>query len=605
MGAGVVDEQPQRTERGGIPVWWRETGGPFWAAMIFRVGQADEPLSMRGITHLVEHLALFPLGRRDHEYNGFVDDVRCVFHAAGERDEVLEFLRLTAASLADLPFDRLELERRVLRNESAGSDDAYTRMRGHRFGANGYGMPNYVELGLRWLGPDQVAEWARTRFTSGNVVLWMSGEPPEELGFELPAGDRRPAPAPEEIVMQYPAFLAEGGGGVMLTATGRRSTALQVAAATAGDRLYDAVRRERGMAYAPSGSYTKLDADVAFITLASDCRDDDAPVVMEEIWKIVSDLAEHGVTREELDRHRRAAERTLSNPDAARAELDVRATNELLGHRQLSIEELLAEHDALAPEVVAAAARELAGSAMLLGPEGSSAPSGVFCPFSHREPAVVEGRRYEQRARPGSGPSEAATIDDRGVSYHPPQGTPVTIEWEHVVAAEHRPDGDSVVLYAREGSFIVLSSLDFAEGEELLAAVREKVAHVMVPGADAAVAERVEREARERLADPRPVGGPLLRLAGVIGEEEQIAELDIGTYEDMRGLLALTERRVLWLTPGGATELPLADVREVKLPRLRLEGPLQVVTDAGPLVVDVRPMKRARELAAAIEQRMG
>jgi len=603
MGAGVVNEQPQRTERDGIPIWWRETPGPFWAAMMFRVGQADEPLSMRGITHLVEHLSLFPLGRRDHEYNGFVDDVRCVFHASGDRDEVLEFLRLVAASLSDLPLDRLELERRVLRNEAAGPDDVYTRMRGHRFGANGYGMPNYVELGLRWLGPEQITEWARTRFTRGNVVLWMSGEPPEELGFELPEGERRPAPAPEEIVMQYPAFIAEGTGGFMLTATGTRSTALQAAASIAGERLHDTVRRERGMAYAPSGSYAKLDADVALVTLASDCQDDDAPVVMEEAWKIVCELAEHGPAEEEIERHRRTAERVLTDPDAARAELDSRATSELTGHRQMSVEELLAELEGLTPELVAGAARELASSTLLLGPDGSSAPSGSFCPYTHREPAVVEGRRYDARTR--SGASEAVTIDDRGVSYHPREGAPVTIEWARVVAAEHRPDGDSIVLFAREGSFIVLSSLDFEDGEELLQAVREKVAHVTVPGADAAVAERVEREARERLADPRPVGGPLLRLAGVIGAEEEIAELEIGTYEDVRGLLALTERRVLWLTPGGATEVPLADVRQVKLPRMRLEGPLQVVTDDGPLVVEVRPMKRARELAAAIEQRTG
>lgn len=603
MGAGVVGEQPQRSERGGIPIWWRATPGPFWATMMFRAGQADEPLSMRGITHLVEHLSLFPLGRRDHEYNGFVDDVRCVFHAAGERDEVLEFLRLTAASLADLPLDRLELERRVLRSESAGPDNVYTRMRGHRFGASGYGMPNYVELGLRWLGPEQVADWARTRFTSGNVVLWMSGEPPEDLGFELPAGERRPAPAPEEIVMQFPAFLAEGSGGVMLTATGRRSTALQAVSAIAGDRLFDAIRRDRGMAYAPAGGYDRLDARVACVTLSSDCQDTDAPAVMEEIWKIVAELGEHGATQEELDRVARGAERAFTDPDTDRGELDRLATNELVGTDQPSLEELLAEYRALTPEAIAAAARELAGSALLLGPEGSSAPSGSFCPYAHREPAVVEGRRYEQRG--GSGPAEAATIDDRGVSYHPPGGTPVTIEWDRVAAAEHRPDGGSIVLYAREGSFIVLSSLDFAGGEELLDAVREKVAQVMVPGADAAVAVRVEREARERLQEPRLVGGPLLRLAGLIAADEEIVEMETGTYEDVLGLLALTDKRVLWLTPGGATELPLADVRQVKLPRLRLEGALQVVTDAGPLVVDVRPMKRARALAAAIEQRTG
>src|SRR5687767_3382181 len=101
-GTGVAQE-PQRTERGGLPVWWADVPGSFFASLMFRVGQADEALATRGLTHLVEHLALFALGRRDHPFNGFVDDVRCVFYATGEQDEVLDFLHGVAASLRSLP----------------------------------------------------------------------------------------------------------------------------------------------------------------------------------------------------------------------------------------------------------------------------------------------------------------------------------------------------------------------------------------------------------------------------------------------------------------------------------------------------------------------
>ena len=111
-----------RTERAGIRVWWAELPGRFMAALCFRVGRADELLSTAGATHLVEHLALFAVGRRDHGYNGFVDDTRCVFLAEGERDEVLEFLRLVADGLTHLPVDRIELERRVLRAEASRAD---------------------------------------------------------------------------------------------------------------------------------------------------------------------------------------------------------------------------------------------------------------------------------------------------------------------------------------------------------------------------------------------------------------------------------------------------------------------------------------------------
>jgi hypothetical protein len=36
--------------------------GPLSAGLVFRVGQADETLAWSGITHMVEHLALFRHG---------------------------------------------------------------------------------------------------------------------------------------------------------------------------------------------------------------------------------------------------------------------------------------------------------------------------------------------------------------------------------------------------------------------------------------------------------------------------------------------------------------------------------------------------------------
>jgi len=433
----------------------------------------------------------------------------------------------------------------------------------------------------------------------------MTGEPPEDLGIELPAGERIPPPAPDEIVMQYPAFLAEGTGGVMLTATARRSTALRVLSGIAGERLHDALRRERGMAYAPSGGYTTLDADTALVTLASDCQDADAEVVLGELWGIVDALRTDGATQEELDRDRRAVERMMAEPEAGRGELDTRASNELLGHEQLTMEEWMAELQALSPADIAAAAQELASTAMLLGPESSSAPAGGFCPYATREPAPVEGRRHLQRGRP-AGQADVVTIGDRGITYAPAEGSPLTIEWERCAAAEHRPDGGSLVLNAREGTWMVISSLDFIDGEVLLADVRARVQQVQIPSADADVALAVEREAAWRLEEPRQLGGELARLARVLEQSEQILELLEGRHEGAYGLFALTERRIVWMAPEAFLDIPLVEVLEVKLPRIRLvDGPMEVVAKGGTLPFEIRPMKRARELAGRIEQRAG
>ena len=171
-----------------------------------------------------------------------------------------EFLRLVGAALAELPADRVEVERRVLRAEAQREDPGVVaRMLDHRFGAAGFGLTNYGELGLRWLDAEDLRRWSAERFTRGNAVLWMTGEPPDDLGLELPDGPRHPLPLPEPLELELPGYVAEGSGGVALTGLGERSTALRVAMAVAGERLYDAVRGERGLAYAPAGGYMELD----------------------------------------------------------------------------------------------------------------------------------------------------------------------------------------------------------------------------------------------------------------------------------------------------------------------------------------------------------
>ena len=77
---------PKRWNLNGVPVFQAEVPGRVRAALQFRVGTADEPLHMAGVTHLIEHLALSGLGTQPYEYNGFVDNVQCVFLMSGTAD---------------------------------------------------------------------------------------------------------------------------------------------------------------------------------------------------------------------------------------------------------------------------------------------------------------------------------------------------------------------------------------------------------------------------------------------------------------------------------------------------------------------------------------
>jgi hypothetical protein len=57
---------PHRMDVDGVPVFWAEGTPQLGASLSFRVGTADEEFTHTGITHLVEHLALYRLRAVGH-----------------------------------------------------------------------------------------------------------------------------------------------------------------------------------------------------------------------------------------------------------------------------------------------------------------------------------------------------------------------------------------------------------------------------------------------------------------------------------------------------------------------------------------------------------
>jgi predicted Zn-dependent peptidase len=186
------------------------------AALGFRVGYADESLPEHGITHLVEHLALFALGRRLYDTNGVEDGTSTIFYADGRPEELAEFLRDLTAALHDLPHARLDAEKRVLLAESAGRSSSFPeRLKWLRWGETSHGLADVKELGLRRVTAADVDSWAATWFTAGNAALRLNGPPPDDLAFALPPGGRRLPSAPAAVAeLELPAWLAEGRAGL-------------------------------------------------------------------------------------------------------------------------------------------------------------------------------------------------------------------------------------------------------------------------------------------------------------------------------------------------------------------------------------------------------
>src|SRR6476620_3926655 len=85
---------PHRSLVDGVPVYWTDaTTAPPTIALIFRVGFVYEAFGHRGVTHLVEHLALNGLRGAPYSFNGYVTSTTTVFTASGNAEDVVAFVR--------------------------------------------------------------------------------------------------------------------------------------------------------------------------------------------------------------------------------------------------------------------------------------------------------------------------------------------------------------------------------------------------------------------------------------------------------------------------------------------------------------------------------
>lgn len=588
---------PQQGTAGPVPLLWSDVPGTFRGRLVFRVGYADETVASGGITHLVEHLALFPLGRRPYEYNGRVEDCFTSFWATGRQDEVEGFLAEVVHNLHQLPLDRLPTEKRVLRAEGAGDGGVLTRLLDYRFGATGYGLGNYPDLGLRWLHPDSVSTWAGTSFTAENAVVWLSGPPSQGFTLPLPAGARRPAPPTEPLAgLRLPVALSEGWGGLGASMVGDRSMALRAGIRVAAERLHDRLRRQQGLAYSPSGDYFPLDDDVAHVFVGSDCEDRNAAAVRDELLGVLDEMADIGARPDEIEWDRDLMLRAWSDPDAAVGNLDTSARDMLFDHERPTVAGMIAEHEALTPESVAGALRRTLDSMILLLPAVLPRDEERFSPIDVEEPPPVVGRVYKGAA--GENAGRKLEIADGSLSLHLSENH-VSVAFDDVVAAVENVAG-SLTLIRRDGAWVRLNPATLADGADALETIRGAVEGRVVPlDEDAMGVARIVWAALDpfvlanwdRELDDIPV---------VLAYEEELENVAVALKEDVAGVLALSSTRLFFLPlSGDPWEAQREDISSAKSRGIRSKR-FEVATPQGTTVfADVTPPKRLGELVAA------
>src|SRR6266480_126191 len=251
---------PKRWNLRGIPVFQAEVPGRVRAALCFRVGTADEPLHMAGITHLIEHLALSGLGTQSFEYNGFVDNTVTAFLVSGTPDQVKLFFAHVTAALQALPRERVAVERRIIETEAAGHrQSSFRGTLSLRYGASGFGAADYRQIGMMWLTPEAVQTWAARHFTAGNVAAWVAGPVIPGLHVDLPPGPRIPPPALVARSFPVPCVTEDGSLGATVSMVSPRSAALAAAMAILERRGMQRIRFTEGLSYGVQTNIEELD----------------------------------------------------------------------------------------------------------------------------------------------------------------------------------------------------------------------------------------------------------------------------------------------------------------------------------------------------------
>ncbi len=596
-GLGIAFEQ---TEVDGVPCFWADAPGPLGVGLLFRVGRADELLSVSGITQLVQRLALSGLGTQRYDYDARADSATAAFYATGEPDDVLWFVAHLCRTLHDLPLDRLDSEKRVLAIEDEREERGLpARLLMMRYGAAGYGLPFYEALGLRRLRAEDVTGWAARWFTGDNAALWMTRPPPPGLRLPLPGGTRVTPPVPQVVPgLRLPAFAAAGTGVVASGMVAPRSAAIAYAGRTAADRLRARIEADVDTWQLP------LTAGLSHRSLSVACEDDSAAEMVSAIDEVYDELASGGPTREELELARDDALAALAADEAVPGGLDRMAVDELLGAPRAWKEDRAREAEAVSYAEVAAALREALATQLLLAPAvvpGPDARRGDYPWFSATRVTGTELRPA------GRGQAAVRLIaGEDGVSHVSKEtGHASTVRFAELAAAVQEADG-SLTLIGRDGAIVPVDPATFRDAGKVVANLEQNLPpELIVPPREGSGLEAL---ARRKLRPGAPVGH-LLRLLGQrLDHDEEVVTMCTAIMGFKGGLLALTDRRVIWIHQGPrdplVRELPYGHVLGVSHSRV----PSHIVTLRSPVgetaFSRIEPKERAGEFVDEIRKRV-
>ena len=470
------------SEVDGVPVAWVPNGRTdrLSASLMFRVGIADEALYFHGLTHLVEHLALYGVGRPPHYMNGATATTITSFVTEGSPTEVVEFFSKLSASLRQLPVERFESEARVIETEMARrSTGLVGEMLWKRYGASGPGLASMNEFAARSMNAGHLQGWVNERMTRQNAVLVLSGPPPVDLRLDLAEGRRYAPPALSAVAKHFPAWFQHEGPGVAFSAVVSRSPALPAFLHAFNKALVRRLRDDLAVAYSPAVGADPYDGYTAHIFGDADVHPEHNQRGLDAIVETFGRLARMGPDPKALEEFRHQYGNVTEDPNDLAGWAMWEARRHLLCMPPQRAADGIAEARAVTANQVRDLAAEAYNSVIYAVPAPCELPLSMAQSLPKYYTGKVLNGHMVNSIGTVQGETSTLTLAPDGLMYTGGDGTR-SVLFTDCVATLAWPDG-ARQLIGRNGSWIRVLPEDWNEPATIVAAVDAATTAVKVP----------------------------------------------------------------------------------------------------------------------------
>ncbi|MFP3463538.1 hypothetical protein R5O87_22090 [Arthrobacter globiformis] len=332
------------TSHKGISSYWLDRKGLCTGTLIFGVGMRNEPPTLAGITHLLEHLLLRMVQPVTVPHGGMVNADSLQFYASGQPEDVAGFLNEIAAAastLEALTEEDLALEKAVL--EAEDSHKFRTVSAGlltYRYGTNGVGAAHFGAPATASLTTAETSEWAGRWLTSGNAALTFTGPLPVSLDLCLPPA--KPVKrAQDSPLIKAPTLIMSRKQGIALSLLVPSHDARFLGEALQYELLVR-LRHSRGLIYSVENFTTPIDAHQSQLDFILDPLRANIVLVLREVLEALHGIAEAGFSENAVQSTRHALLSELGWDDFVPQDyLDQLAIDALLNRTTADRQELL------------------------------------------------------------------------------------------------------------------------------------------------------------------------------------------------------------------------------------------------------------------------